>query len=344
MKTLHQNAAATAAAVLASSVLAWVPTSSWAQAGSWASVVAAAEKEGRVIVYNAATPSVQARLKADFEKAYPKIKLEATRIDSGTMVPKIEQERKIASDEVADMAISTEVRYWTEQAKQGNLVKLLGPDANAWPVKFMAVQGVVPRLAFEPIGLSYNSNLVKTPVTGYRDLLKPEFRGGKISASELAASVVAAYYDWMEKTQGAGYLQKLAAQQMRWYASGVPGTQSTAAGETAVSSFSVPSATIPLIAQGAPLKLVIPTPAFGFQYSGGVFAWSKRPNAAQVFMNYVMSRAGQTAWVGSGEAASALPNIPNSSDANSISVYDPTAYPADFLQTYRVKWNNIFKK
>ena len=106
----------------------------------------------------------------------------------------------------------------------------------------------------------------------------------------------------------------------------------------------MPSATLPLIAQGAPLKLVIPSPAFGFQYSGGILSWSKRPNAAQVFMNYVMSRAGQTAWVGSGEAASALPNIPNSSDANTISVYNPTAYPADFLQTYGVKWRGIFKK
>lgn len=36
------------------------------------------------------------------------------------------------------------------------------------------IKGRIPALALEPFGIACNTSLAKTPITGYRDLLKPE--------------------------------------------------------------------------------------------------------------------------------------------------------------------------
>ena len=43
------------------------------QAAEWARIVAAANKEGRVVIYYSTVTPVVERIKADFEKAYPGI-------------------------------------------------------------------------------------------------------------------------------------------------------------------------------------------------------------------------------------------------------------------------------
>ena len=72
-------------------------------------------------------------------------------------------------------------------------------------------------------------------------------------------------------------------------------------------------------------------------------AHAKRPNAALVFVDYMMSRRGQTAWNGSGESASPLAGIPGSLDAKTMQPWDPFRYTPEFQKAYLAKWNKIFK-
>src|SRR5258706_13473994 len=74
----------------------------WPQApaspDAWKVVLAAAQKEGRVVFYSSTVPAVLNRLKADFEKAYPGIVVEASRNIGLEGMTKLEMERSSGSD------------------------------------------------------------------------------------------------------------------------------------------------------------------------------------------------------------------------------------------------------
>lgn len=328
------------AVAVAAAVAAW--TDAWAQGAAnpadWDKVVAAAKKEGKVVLYHVLVPPVMARVKAEFEKMYPGIVIEETRMPGAVIVTKFDQERAAGADG-ADGTVSSELLWLTARAKDGTLKAPVGPARNYPPAYLHA--GIAPVVALEPLVMAVNTNLVKSPVAKYTDLLRAEFKG-KIGASEPFSTLTVAWYNWVEKTQGAEFLPKLAAQTPRFYTGAVPTTQAAASGEVAVSLYSVASVVNPLIAQGAPLRIVIPEPNLATSYVATAFTWAKRPNAALVFMDYIMSRQGQTTWHGKGETASPLPGIPGSLNPAAINVFDPTPFPPDAAKTYREKWSNIF--
>ena len=328
-------------ALLAALAGALASEASLAQSAAWKNVVAAAQKEGSVVVFSAQGPSVMERIKLDFEKTYPGMRLEQTRMSSGPMMSKLDQERATGADG-ADVTVTTEIVWLEDRLREGALKAPMGPSTAAWPSAFM-IRGTIPVLALEPFGIAYNTNLVKTPITGYRDLLKPEFQG-KVGMIGLVATSLVAFYDWLEKKEGPDFLAKLATQQPKVYGSNPIGSQMVASGELPVASFMSATMVLPLMAKGAPVKLVYPDKVFGIQYAAGIVGWAKRPNAAQVYVDYLMSRAGQTAWNGLGEAASPLPNIPGSGDVRSINPYDPAHYTPEVVKAYRARWEGIFKK
>jgi iron(III) transport system substrate-binding protein len=307
---------------------------------TWKRTVAAGVKEGVVVFYSAAGPATLARIKVDFEKANPGIVVEASRYFGAGLVSRLEQERKSAADG-ADVVISTELNWFEAIRKEGQMKAPVGPSVANWPSSYL-VQGAIVAVSVEPLIMIYNTNLVKTPLTGYEDLLKSEFKG-KFGIPEVVATTLLAWYDWLEKTRGPEFIGKLAAQQPRRTVSTPVAAQATAAGEFMAHPFVALSSALPLIKGGAPLKVVYPKPSFGIRYVGGILGWTKHPNAAQVFMDYLMSVRGQTVWNGEGDAASPLNNIPGSLDAKNITPYDPTLYNNDMLNAYREKFDKMFK-
>lgn len=309
-------------------------------AGDWDRIVAAAKKEGKVVLYHVAVPPVMARLKAEFEKLYPGIVIEETRMPGSVIMSKFDQERAQSADG-ADGTISAELLWLEARAKEGSLKAPVGPARN-YPPAYM-LGGVAPVVALEPLIMAVNTNLIKTEVTKYQDLLRPEFKG-RIGASEPFSTLVVAWYNWIEKTQGPDFLPRLAAQAPRFYTGAVPTTQAAASGEVAISLYSVASVVNPLIEKGAPLKIVVPEPNLATSYVAAAFAWARRPNAALVFLDYIMSRQGQTTWHGKGESASPLPGVAGSLNPATINVFDPRPFPSNAAQAYREKWTVQFKR
>lgn len=316
---------------------------SWAQspaADSWKAVLTAAQKEARVVVYSAHGTKTQERMAADFRKLFPAIAVEFARMPGATAVSKLEQERTTGADG-ADVAVLAEVLYLDERAAAGSIKPPSGPAARTWPSAYM-IRGAVPILGIEPQVIAYNTGLVQTPITGYRDLLKPEF-AGRIGTTEIVSTLIVAWYEWLEKTQGADFLAKLAKQRPRLYAGSAPSVQAAISGEVKASMQSPATTALPLIESGAPLKMVVPNPSFGIRYAGGIMGWSKRPNAALLFMDYLMSPLGQDAFCGKGGGASPLPNLPGCLDPRTIASFDANYYTREVVEAYRKKWNALFK-
>ena len=308
---------------------------------AWKAIVAAAQKEGKVTVYNAATQAIQARIKTAFEKAYPGIAVEWNRYGSGELMTKLDQERQTGV-EGADVGVSTETSWFDRNGKAGLLKAPVGPSLSAWPSAFL-LNGMSPVLAMEPMVIMVNTTQVKIPITGQKDLLRPEFKG-KVGIEELASTFVYAWYDQVEKTEEPGYLAKLGAQQPRIYASTPAGAQSVASGEIALANFINMGAAVATVKQGAPVKIVIPSPAFANQYNGAALSWAKRPNAALVLIDFLMSREGQESWNGDGASASALPNIPNALDARILRPVDLVPFTPEVNRAFKVRFDALFRR
>ncbi len=310
------------------------------QAAEWAKVVAAAKKEGRVVFYSAQVVPLLQRIVAGFKKAHPDIEIEAVRGPSGELVTKMTAERANSLDG-ADAFLSTELLWFLERAKEGQLRKPAGPSAVNWPSAYVR-EGSMVIGGIEPITILYNKTQVANPPKTYLDLLKPEFRG-RIGVVELGSTGVIAWYDWLEKTQGTDYLQKLKAQNPKMYTVSSTLVQGVAAGEVAVGNMGNVTGTKPLIEKGAPVDFVVPNPAMGIVYAMAALNWSKRPNAAMVLIDWLMSVEGQTIWHGRSEAASPLPGIPGSLQASTMTPWPLDSFNADVVRKYREHWTGIFK-
>jgi len=307
----------------------------------WSDILAAAKKEGKVTLYASLNPPVLDRVVAGFRKAYPEIAVEQLRAVASLSTSRADQEKENGLDG-ADVMMNAEKMWFLKHAKAHALLKPVGPAATAWRSEYLE-EGTVAMVGFGVIGIPYSTTQVKNPPQDFGDLLKPEFKD-KIGMAGLVATFSVAWYDWLEKQQGSDYFVKLKAQNPKMYPGSTGISQAISAGEIAVGNFTDTAATTPLIEQGAPIGYVVPKGTLGYQNYAAVLGWAKRPNAALVFLDYVMSREGQTIWHSKKDSASPLPDIPGSLDPKSIAVWNPADYPPEVAAKITERWNSIFKK
>ncbi len=336
--TLRVGAGLLAAAALPLSRRAAAQSAGSAGSADWARIVAAAKAEGRVVLYTNSDQYLNARLKSDFEKVWPGIVLEVSRLVGRAILTKVEQERQSGA-EGADVVISADMAWIGDWIRQGLYRPLAGPNLASWP-KSALMSNRVAILDFEPLVLAYNTKLVKTPITRVEDVMKPEFTG-KIVTQEAVGVSSLAWYDWAEKTMGKDFLDRLAVLKPRVETSAALTTQAVASGEQAVVLFTTPSVIEGLIANGAPVKMVIPPHAPALRHGGAVLGSAKRPNAALVLLDYLMSVRGQTAWNGKGGSASPLPGIVGALPMGTMEAYRD--YTGDELTAYRIKWDKAIR-
>lgn len=307
----------------------------------WAKIVEAARKEGRVIVYATMGPAVHDRIVEAFNANNPGIKMELVRVVGAALTTKIEQERVAQNIAGADMMLTADIRWAGDAVKKGYLKTPVGPAAAAYPDAWMR-GGQVALLAATPWVIHYNTNLVKTPITGYQDLLRPEL-AGKVGGVSLVAEVVTLFYKWLDEANP-GYLEKLAAQKVKMYPSTVGSANSTASGEISAGVFSVIPVDNALHAAKAPMKTVIPNPSYGFAYGAAIVSWAKNPNAALVAQDFIMSVKGQTAIVGNGESSSPVPGVPGALDPAKVNLtlIDWDKVTPEGVKAFENRWNLLF--
>jgi iron(III) transport system substrate-binding protein len=308
---------------------------------NWQRIVAAAKREGSLVIYHQAVPQVLERVTKDFMALYPEIKVEYRRLLTPVTHMQAIENEKAGKLDGADISQYANAIWYRDKAQENFFIKPVGPATADYP-KDSLLYGAVPVTAVMPFVMAYNSNLVKTPITTMRDMLRPELRG-KVGSSDLVAETSYAFYEWVERTQGADFLAQFAAQKPRLTVGVLPLLQSVAAGELEAALIGIHAVANGLIAQGAPIKVVQPNPAFASVDVLAALAHSRRPNAAQVFLDFMMSRRGQGAWNGNGETASVIPGIPGSLDAKTMQPWDVFRYTAEFQREYKLKFDKLFK-
>ena len=142
--------------------------------------------------------------------------------------------------------------------------------------------------------IAYNTELVKNPPKSWMDLTKPEY--DKMTGQVFAPSGGTTWTRIMFERQvlGEDYWAKQAATRPILYPSGAPMSDSMVRGEVAMGPL-LYNAIYPKQKDGAPIEIFFPpegTPAN--PYATGIPKTAANPNAAKLFLNWCLSKEGQT--------------------------------------------------
>ncbi|CAH1651996.1 MAG: extracellular solute-binding protein [Chelatococcus sp.] len=283
---------------------------SMVEAKSSDELASAAKAEGKLTFYASNHPDLTARLVKAFNATYPGISVEVVRLATGPLGKRYAAEAE-AGNVTADLLQLADPLLIRDVAAKG----YLSPVDNltgfaAWPADYKNEFYVVGAISLMTI--SYNTDLVQGEEIpkAWTDLLHPRFKG-QILMADIRHSP--ATLDWlvlMEKTYGPEFVDKLAAQDIRFVASTVPGTQLMSAGEAEILAPNQRQVTFPVIDKGGPVGDVLAEPTVAHESFVAISKGAKNPNAAKLFLEFMMTMEGQEA-LNMHVNSSALPDVPN---------------------------------
>jgi iron(III) transport system substrate-binding protein len=278
------------ALVAAAAVLALV---SPAAAQSWDEVVAAAKKEGKVVFYNNLQPNGIEPLLQKFREANPGIQTEHIRLGSNPLIERFQTEFT-AGRHIADVLITFPDERIDEGFKQGWAVQWTPPELPNFPPDINRHNmGFVLQQSREAI--IWNKNLVreKDAPKEWADLFDPKWKG-KVGMNPPWRSVsiqqIIAFWEDKGLTDGAA---KLKANDVRFFEGSGGIIQAVIRGDIQVAELTDLPLN-PLLEDGAPVGFIYPKS--GTTTSANVALVAKNaphPNAAKVFVNWLMTDQGQ---------------------------------------------------
>lgn len=307
-----------------------------AQGGEWDQVLAAAGDEGAITIYASTSVPILNQAIAAFNESHPGITIEVLEGAVGDLTARIDQE--IGSGQaIADMYLLSDLQWPTDADDRGELAALTGPSAPSWPEDFQI--GDSYTVSINAAGMVVNTELVTEEVTGYEDLLRPEF-AGRLGVQQWTRFIQPGFWDYLDRNHP-GMLDQIAANGTSVYRNSEAGSSSVASGELFASMFSTPTVPLNLQSQGAPIEFVIPEAPFGVPIAMGVLAQAPHPNASQAFIDFVLSEDGQHLWNpdGSGQAS---PLGFGDFDPATVEIWDVSEWTEDEIAESEALWNQRF--
>jgi iron(III) transport system substrate-binding protein len=305
---------------------------------AWQKVVDAAKKEGSVNLYNVASPIQNTRLLAAFNSLYPDIVVNVTR-GAAELPPRVAAEIDSKSDG-ADVFLYSDPQFFHDYAAK--FLDIDGPNVRGWssdawevPKKAVIVT-VYPWTMFV-----WNTTIFPKGFKSWDDLLDKSVKG-KIALRKDATRAMAGTLDFMESKLGTEYVTKLGKQSPKYYTSIVPMGQAVASGEVGVTIYSSPPVVNDLKQKGAPIDFAYPNPGFAILWNGGIPGTAKRPNAARLLMDFIMSPAGQEAINGNGYGKAGRAGVKGALDMSTFEVWDGNKYPPDVMKGMQARFDKYF--
>lgn len=276
-----------------------------AQDAAWDKVVAAAKKEGTVTVYGSAfVADVSRRMTRDFEKQYG-IRLEILAGSGNQLLEKVRVEQKIGKP-IGDIMGSSggSITQFVTDGLSIDATKELPElrDKNIFTADpVYSPGGEIIFFAWDVTPPIINTNLIKPQdePKSWLELLEPKWKGKILSPDPRSTGSTAFYYSLRYfKVIDLDYLQRLSKQEMgMWQGNNREGIKMVARGEYWMYLFGPMDGIAPVMAEGAPIKGIAMKE--GVPMSGRGIAMVKNsahPNAAKLFLNWMLTKEGQTAF------------------------------------------------
>ncbi|MBI3058851.1 MAG: extracellular solute-binding protein [Deltaproteobacteria bacterium] len=273
------------------------PTLMFSQTGPDPALIEAAKKEGELVYFTTMTLSQSKKVVDKFEKKYPFVKVDLFRTGGGPLLNKIQTEARGG-------------RYaWDVVSGRGEMVLPLmnakflapyrSPESKTIEEDLVDNEGYWTAYYVNPYVLGFNTNLVKkedVPQT-YEQLLDPKWKGKKISIDDEAYGLLSGLIKAWGREKAVSYFKKLAAQDPVPMRGNTNRVQLTVAGE-----YSLIVAYAPTIqretSRGAPIDWVPLEPVAVQVNPMMLAAKAPHPNAAKLFIDFLLSKEGQKMLVG----------------------------------------------
>jgi iron(III) transport system substrate-binding protein len=286
-------------------------------------LIAAANKEGKLVYYTANFAEVEQQVIKAFNKRFPDIKVEMVRAPGGQLITRVKTE-------AAAGKLSADVIDHSDRALMLPLVDLFQdyapPNAADYRPESMISPKPWPRATLV-WSIAYNTELVKNPPKTWMDLTKPEY-GNKQIGQVFAASGGTTWTRIMFERQvlGEDYWAKQAATKPVLYPSGAPMSDALVRGEISMGPL-LYNAIYPKQKDGAPIKIFFPPEGVPVNpYSTGIPKTAAHPNAAKLFLNWCLSEEGQTFMIkelGNLTSLKVAPVYPEGFDPKVVKVWLP---------------------
>jgi iron(III) transport system substrate-binding protein len=255
------------------------------------SLVEAARKEGKITLYTATFVEVEQEVVNEFRKKFPFIRIEMIRAPGGQLITRVKTEAasgKLAADVLihSDRGLTKGIEHIFADYTPPNAADYL-PESLVSPKLWPTLTA--------GWSIAYNSEIVKNPPKTWMDLTKPEYGDGQI-AQVIAQSGGTTWTRVMFERQvlGEDYWAKQAATKPKLYPSGAPCSDALVRGEFSIAPL-VYNIVYPKQRDGAPIKTFFPPEGVPIvPYGSGIPKTAQNPNAARLYMDWLLSEEGQT--------------------------------------------------
>jgi iron(III) transport system substrate-binding protein len=323
---------------------------------TWEKIVGAGKKEGKVVVFGPPGNDVRDAYTIGFQKKYPEIEVDFNSMQGAQVAPKLMAELK-AQQYRTDLVIAGTTTALEGLAPVNAIVPMqpfLGPetrDLSKWKAgklhfsddaeKYNLVYGNRVQVAFV-----YNrESLAPGKIKSWRDLLNPEWKGKIAMLDPRRAGggldICTFWYTNEKLGLGTNFVKQLFTTQDIFTSNEERQiVDFVARGRYQIAIGPSGTLTFQLKAQGLPVELF---GSAGLQEGGFVTASNgtisvvtnaPHPNAAKLYLNYVLSSEGQAAWSKASGLASLRRDVPGDHIPEILLPKEGVSYQ----ETYREKY------
>jgi iron(III) transport system substrate-binding protein len=274
-------------------------------------MVAAAEKEGKVVWYSSVDVRVAEGVKKAFVEAYPKIAMDVERSGSERVFQRINQEHQSGIKNV-DVVNSSDASHFIFWKQEKWLASHTPPDVKRYPAQYKDPQGYFATWRATLSVMAYNTKLVPEADApkGYMDLLDPKWKGKLTKAHPGYSGTALTGTYALTKALGWEYLEKLSKQGVQQLQSTTATPKSIASGERVVMVDGNEYNVFIELAKQSPVKIIYAKEGTPFVGSPtAIFADAPHPNAARVFQNFLYTAKIQQLIIDEGGARSVHPDV-----------------------------------
>ena len=315
----------------------------------------AAKKEGTVVWYGTAPLEAMQGMAEEFQKKYSGVRVEIQRIVGLAQYQRVMRETE-AHQYIADIIHISDRPSVADLVERGYIANWRVPTFDRLPPEArMKTHAYTSYLGDADV--AYNPNKVtpeeaKILASSWKGILDPRFKG-RIAVSNQVYSYIVMFLDPRNKdVYGVDFLKALAAQKPVVYSDVITSVDRVIAGEQDIVFPSAEGLNYVKWQQGAPIRWVHPKPTPSFNNSWfGVYQFAPHPNAARLYLNWLMSEDGERAVQARFGAITTMIGYPDQRPVAKEPWYDPITekYVPDWdrwsanIESDMALWNKILK-
>lgn len=266
---------------------------------TWEEILEAAKKEGKVVFYSSGNPAAEEKAIKAFEEQTG-IRVEYSRPGGGEVVIRQVQTERDANQYLVDVITLTDLSLGIYAREHGWLETIsasLIPNTKNYLPPFAAAEYDIFQAYTLPMVIMYNTNLVgpdEVPQT-YEDLADPKWKDQiVIGAPENAGATVVTIASLVE-LYGWDFIEKLKENNLTETRLSTEAAQQVAQGEKAIAIMPTIWA-LAMKFKDAPVDVHFPPNLISTDGITVVLSNSPNPNAAKVFLNFLLSEGWTSAY------------------------------------------------